>query len=172
MWNRKYVKLQGITKHRSSTGSESWILGICIIMEELPTGNLWALPIVPVPQKASQRPYGTPGAGKPGSVVVMGVLKHPRPGGPAPASLDGQELSGGTTNCSGLGVVSGPAGRNTAAVFLKGSVLGQGTARWCEVSHYSPEVFPYDAHTPSPQMASNAEKWNRGQREFSKWGIF
>lgn len=67
MWNRKYVKLQGITKHRSSTGSESWKLGICLIMEELPTGNLWALPIVPVPQKASQGAYGTAGAGKPGS---------------------------------------------------------------------------------------------------------
>lgn len=120
MWNRKYVKLQGITKHRRSTGSESWILGICIIMEELPTGNLWALPIVPVPQKASQRAYGTAiGAGKPGSVVMMDVLKHPRPGGHASASLDGQELSGGTTNYSGLGVISAPAGRNTAAVFLK-----------------------------------------------------
>lgn len=51
MWNRKYVKLQGTAKHRSSTGSESWILGICIIMEELPTGNFWALPIVPVAPK-------------------------------------------------------------------------------------------------------------------------
>lgn len=119
MWNRKYVKLQGIAKHRSSTGSESWILGICIIMEELPTGNLWALPIVSVPQKASQGAYETAGAGKPGSMMVMDVLKHPWPGGHAPASLNGQELSGGTTNYSGLGVVSGPAGRNTAAVFLK-----------------------------------------------------
>lgn len=69
----------------------------------------------PVLLKASHRAYGTAGAGKPGS-LLMDVLKHPRPGGHVPASLDGQELSAGTTNWPGSGVVSG---RNTAAVFLK-----------------------------------------------------
>lgn len=50
---------------------------------------------------------------------VMDVLKHPKPGCHATASLDGQEFSVAATNYSGLGVVSGPAGRNTAAVFLE-----------------------------------------------------
>lgn len=51
--------------------------------------------------------------------VVMDIFKYPKPGGHDPASLDGQELSVATTNYSGLGAASGPAGRNTAAVFLK-----------------------------------------------------
>lgn len=86
-------------KHRSSTGSESWIQGIrdrngrAASREFVSSSHSVSSPL-----SASHRAYGLAGASKTGS-IVMDVLKHQKPRGHVLASLEGvQEISVGTTS--------------------------------------------------------------------------
>lgn len=49
MWNRKYVKLQGVKNTGATRVPSPGSCGFVIIMEEQPPGNLWALPTMSVP---------------------------------------------------------------------------------------------------------------------------